>query len=936
MKARFTIVYSSVVFLFLLILNEKSFGQNVVMQHNNLRRTGWDSSETILTKFKVSSNFGKIFTRKVDDQIYAQPLIVNNLLINSAKHNVVFVATVNNSVYAFDADDVSASTPLWHKNLTYPGYRVIKNTDMTGACGGNYKDFSGKMGIVGTPTINVTTKTLYVVARSVTSDGVTFVQYLHAIDIITGAEKPGSPVYITATVTGNGDGSVAGKVTFNQQTQNQRPGLLLYDGVVYIGWSSHCDWGPYHGWLIGYDASTLKRKYVYNNTPNGGLAGIWMSGQAPAVDAQGNIYLSTGNGTVGENGHPNDTTNRGESLLKLSTASGKLKVVDFFTPNDYQYLENYDLDYGVDGVLLIPNTTLSLSGSKESFLYLINNNKMGGMKSNNSSVLQYLNINANSTQYAKHLHGAPVYFKDQHNKEYIYAWAEGGGDGHLKQFLFNRAKSRFDSVNVKVGYTTLPYGMPGAMLALSSNGQTAGTGILWASHPAQGDANQAVVPGILQAFDANDITHELWNSNLNGRRDTIGKFAKFVCPTIANGKVYMATFSNQLAVYGINPPNVAGCNYPLQSPWQGADIGFLNYPGIACDSSGTISIESSGDDIWGNADGFYFVYQPFNFTKGEIVARVKSLPNTDGWAKCGVMFRANLDPSSPHAFMALTPGNGRAFQNRLLQGGDSYNDNGGSVSAPYWVKLVKKTDKYIGYVSSDGTSWFAVDSVTIPLGDYPYVGIAYTTHNNDEPGTAIVDNVTVSNTGFQPVNDNNIVLSGKNMQNDFANLNWTSAFQITNNYFELEKSNDGVNFAAVTKIKINNAAKNSPQFSFNDTKPQTGKNYYRVKRISTDGSIKFSNTIALSFNTYSLNLFPNPAKDKVLIRYFDDLGAGSKINIRIINSIGKTEYAESNTIPSLSSTIVIDLPAQIKSGVYSLQIINSKGNTRAAKLVIEK
>ena len=170
---------------------------------------------------------------------------------------------------------------------------------MTGACNGNYKDFSGKMGIVGTPVIDTNTQSIYIVSRSVTKTGSPdFVQYLHVLDLITGVDKI-APVFITAQVPGSGDGSVGGVVTFNQQTANQRPALLLYQGVVYIAWSSHCDWGPYHGWIIGYDAATLARKYVYNASPDGGLTGIWMSGQAPAVDDDGFIYVSTGNGTVG-------------------------------------------------------------------------------------------------------------------------------------------------------------------------------------------------------------------------------------------------------------------------------------------------------------------------------------------------------------------------------------------------------------------------------------------------------------------------------------------------------------------------------------------------------------------------------------------------------------------------------------------------------------
>ncbi|MEO6845485.1 MAG: hypothetical protein ABI184_09940, partial [Ginsengibacter sp.] len=215
----------------LLLLNFVSYGQvDVIMNHNDLKRTGWNSKETILTTTSVSGgNFGKIFSRAVDDEIYAQPLVLSNFHIAGGMHDIVIVATVNNSLYAFDADDASVSTAYWQDNLTFDtvNYRPVNRADMTGACGGHYSDFSGNMGIVGTPAIDTATNTLYVVARSKSKTDADFVQYLHAIDVTTGAEKPGSPVLITATSPGTGMGNDNGVITFNSQIQNQRPGLLL-------------------------------------------------------------------------------------------------------------------------------------------------------------------------------------------------------------------------------------------------------------------------------------------------------------------------------------------------------------------------------------------------------------------------------------------------------------------------------------------------------------------------------------------------------------------------------------------------------------------------------------------------------------------------------------------------------------------------------------
>ena len=217
---------------------------SVVTQHNNNTRSGLNNQETTLTTSNVNSNqFGKVFTLDVDDQVYAQPLVVGNLSISGDKHNVAYIATVNNTLYAFDGDN---GKTYWQKNFTAAGMRSLKNTDMTGACGGGYQDFSGNIGIVSTPVIDSVSQTIYLVARS--TDGTNFVQYLHAVNIIDGSEKPGSPVKITATYNGSGDGSINNVITFDAQRQNQRQVLTLLNGVVYVAFSSHCDWGTL-SWL---------------------------------------------------------------------------------------------------------------------------------------------------------------------------------------------------------------------------------------------------------------------------------------------------------------------------------------------------------------------------------------------------------------------------------------------------------------------------------------------------------------------------------------------------------------------------------------------------------------------------------------------------------------------------------------------------------------
>ncbi|MDB5022391.1 MAG: hypothetical protein JWP78_146 [Mucilaginibacter sp.] len=511
---------------------------SVLTQHNNNTRAGLNNQEKKLTTSNVNStSFGKLFSLTVDDQVYAQPLLVGNLPINSGNHNVVYIATVNNTLYAYDGD---SGKLYWKKNYTATGLRPPRNTDMTGACGGQYQDFSGNMGIVGTPVIDSAAQTIYFVARN-TSNGAGYLQYLHAVNILDGSERTGSPVKITAAYNGTGDGNVNGVITFDPQKQNQRQGLTLVNGMVYVTFSSHCDWGPYHGWILGYNASSLQQQIVYNDTPNGYDGGIWTSGTGMAADAQGNLYVVVGNGTVGGGNDPTVLTNRGESAMKLSVSGSTLKVLSYFTPFNFQFLENNDLDYGGMGAFLIPNSNYYFTGCKDGNLYLLNKDNMGGftVASNNIQQTIFLNGNAN-------MHCQPAYYKGSTN-EFVYIWSE---NDQLRALPFNRSSNLIDAGSQAIATITGPRGQSGAVLSVSSNGTTAGTGILWASYAASGDAEHTVSPGILRAFDANDITKELWDNNQNSA-DNAGTYAKFSSPTIANGHVYLPTFSNQVAVYGI-------------------------------------------------------------------------------------------------------------------------------------------------------------------------------------------------------------------------------------------------------------------------------------------------------------------------------------------------------------------------------------------------
>ena len=489
-------------FIFFILEASIAYSQtSVLTQHNDLHRTGWNNNETILNTGNVNTNsFGKIFSRTVDDQIYAQPLVVLNANIPGfGSKNIVIVATVNNTVYAFDADSANVLNPYWQHNLTPSGSRVIKNTDMTGACtyaGGTYQDFSGSMGIVGTPVIDSATNTIYLVARSVTvKHDSTFQQYLHAIDITTGAERPNSPVLITAKITGTGSGSVGGVIPFNSQRQNQRAGLLLLNGIVYITWSSHCDWAPYHGWVIGYDKTSLQQKIVYNDTPNGYNGGIWMSAAAPSADDSGNIYLATGNGSVGITNDPANLINRSESALKLVPSGDTLRISSFFTPNNYPNLEANDRDFGVAGMLLIPNTNRVLTGCKDGNLYLLDRDNMGGYDSTTNNVVQTITLGTNVWI----LRSSLAYYKGE-QKEFVYSWSE---KAPLYAFPYDRTADTLDVKNAITSCVPGPKDGNGSFFSLSSNGSVDSTAILWVNQAANGaNANQAVRTGVMRAFSA--------------------------------------------------------------------------------------------------------------------------------------------------------------------------------------------------------------------------------------------------------------------------------------------------------------------------------------------------------------------------------------------------------------------------------------------------
>ena len=494
---------------------------------NDNFRTGQNLGETVLSLSNVNTGkFGKLFSYPLDGAAYASPLYLANVAIpGQGFHNVVYIATEHDSVYAFDADGRSGSA-LWHASFINPaaGVTPVPAID-TGEC----CDITDEIGISGTPVIDASSGTLYVVAK--TKEPAGYVQRLHALDTKTGAEKFGGPVVIQASVPGTGTGSQGGRVPFDALRENQRPALLLSNGVVYIAFGSHGDQQPYHGWVLGYNATTLQQVMAYNVTANGSGAGIWQSGAGAAADSAGNVYFITANGTFDAN---TGGVNYGDSFVKLSPGG---TVLDYFTPHNQASLASSNYDLASSGPLLLPDQPgahphLMLSAGKNETIHMVDRDSMGHYNaSNDNQIVQSLvNIFPNGTPEPGNYNAAiyykgTVYFSPVNDTLMAFGLTNG--------LLSTSPTSRSSAV----------YTYPGGAIAVSANGNA--NGILWAVQ-----RNSVSAPGVLRAYDATNLATELYNSNQAGTRDTLDFAVKFSIPLVANGKVFIGSMS-QLTVYGL-------------------------------------------------------------------------------------------------------------------------------------------------------------------------------------------------------------------------------------------------------------------------------------------------------------------------------------------------------------------------------------------------
>jgi hypothetical protein len=526
---------------------------SILTQHYDNARDGQNTNETILTQLNVNSaTFGKLFALGVDGQVYAQPLYYPGVAIpGQGTHNVLYVATEHDSVYAFDAD--AGGAPLWQVTFLVNGATTLSTADV-----GNTQDINAEIGITGTPAIDASTKTLYVVAN--TKESGALIYRLHALDITTGAEKFGGPVQLTASAPGTAPDGNGTSVPFSSQWENQRPGLLVQGGYVFIGFASHGDNGPWHGWILAYNETTLAQTGVWNTSPNGKGNGIWAAGSGIAVDSSGNAYLATGNGddTVTTPAPaPSKTIDYGDSIVRVSLAGGNPTPTDYFTPYNQASLDAADTDVGSGGVLVIsqdqsgPYPHILLEAGKAGKIYVLNRDQL----TNDGS--HYCNGCTGDPEIIQSVTGLgglwsmPTYWNGN-----VYVW--GSGD-HLKAYSLSAGLLSSSPTSQSAEES----GFPGSTVAVSSDGTA--NGIVWA---VQSDSYSTNGPAILRAYKASNVSSLLYGSNLTSGRDQLGPAVKFVVPVVSNGKVYVGA-QEEVDVFGLlgSEPQTAA---PVMNPPAGS------------------------------------------------------------------------------------------------------------------------------------------------------------------------------------------------------------------------------------------------------------------------------------------------------------------------------------------------------------------------------
>jgi len=512
--------------------------QDVLTWHNDNARTGQNLTEKILTPENVKpGTFGKLFVIHVDGKVDAEPLYVNGIeILRRGRRNVLYVATEHASLYAFNADTGSL---FWHAHLLKAG----ETPSDTRNCG----QVIPEIGVTSTPVIDLRRGphgTIYAVAMSKDRQG-NYFQRLHALDLQDGREEFGAPVDIHARFPGKGYVSRNGTDVFDPKQYEERAALLLANGVVYTSWASHCDIDPYNGWVIGYNAQTLKQEGALDFTPNGEKGSVWQSGAGPAADPEGYIYVLAANGsfdaTLNARGFPSQG-DFGNSFLKITTG-GSLSVMDYFTMYNVEAENSRDDDLGSGGPLVLPPMNddsgktwhLVVGAGKDLSIYVANRDDMGKFNAKGNQ-----NIYQEVPHAMQHAFSRPIpaYFDGR----LYYA----STDDTLREYRFQNARL----IAEPVSQTALKFGYPGSAPSISANGSR--NGIVWAIENVKFTYDPGYsIPAVLHAFDANNLAHELYNSNAApSGRDHFGAGNKFITPMIANGKVYVGT-TDGVGVFGL-------------------------------------------------------------------------------------------------------------------------------------------------------------------------------------------------------------------------------------------------------------------------------------------------------------------------------------------------------------------------------------------------
>jgi hypothetical protein len=586
----------------------------------DLTHAGENTQETALTPANVNpQSFGKLFSLHVDSTVYAQPLYVPALKMSDGLvHNVLFVATENDSIYAFDADSNGGASakPIWQISLLTAAYGAASGATAVPWADTGSPDVAPTVGITGTPTINPATNTMYVVAN--TKENGAYFSRLHAINIVTGAEQPNSPANITATVAGTGNGSSGGQLSFSPLWENQRTALNYYNGYVYFGYGAHGDNGPWHGWLFAYNATTLAQTAALCLSPNGSGAGIWASGAGMPIDTStpgGRMFLVTGNGTHSTYPPFSANTEFGESVVNFDISNGTLTPTDAFTSFNEQTLNAHDWDLGSGGVLMVnesgPNPHLLIQAGKEGRIVVLNADNLGGYDAGASSNTNALQDISTVLPQGVGLWSTPAYWNGQ-----VYLWAENN-----VPMMFKIDEGIMNST--PDSKSTVTSAFPDPTFSISSNGTQ--DGIAWAVRADQFNTNG---PAVLYAWDANDLTKTLYESDTNATRDSAGPANKFSIPLVTDGKVYVATHG-EVDVYGLfnGEPNAVA---PVITPNGGT---------LSTTQSVQMSSSTPSASIFYTADGSTPTPTSAQYTAPITVSTdstVKAIASAPGYIQSGV------------------------------------------------------------------------------------------------------------------------------------------------------------------------------------------------------------------------------------------------------------------------------------------------------------